>query len=216
MRLFLFATVIVSASAVGFAQPDGSICVTVLDEHQAPVKGASVTAHHAGELEDMWPGFCTTGPDGACTMRIQGPGRFALKAFKGEDNYPDKSMFYFGREFKEEIVTLAQPNSFATVILHVGPKAEVIKGKVFDAITGMALVGVVEFHWVSDPEIWMQTGLSEIGLPVLVPANIPLIMVVSREGYKDWRYTEPDGSEKQILLRPGEERAFIIRLQPKQ
>ena len=214
MRLSLCA-LLVAGPGFCVAQPAGSILITVLDEHQALVKGAMVTANHAGELEDVWSGFCTTGPDGACTMRILGPGRFALQAFKGEDDYPDKNMFYFGRGVKEDIVTLEEPNSAATVILHVGPKAGVIHGKVFDAVTGKALVGSVEFHWVSDPEIRMQTGFSEIGLPVLVPSNIPLIMVISLDGYQDWHDTEPDGTEKQILLGPGEEKSIEVRLQPK-
>jgi len=215
MHLGRFALLVLGSASVCAAQALGSISATVLDEHQAPVQGALVTAGHAGEFEDMWPGQCTTGRDGACTMAIQGPGRFALSASKRDDAYPAKNMFYLGKGFKEDIVILAEANSAATVVLHVGPKAGVIKGKVFDAATGKPIVGSVEFHWIADSEIWMSTGLSEIGVPVLVPANVPLTMVVSREGYEDWRFTAPDGTEKQLRLRPGEEMALEIRLRPR-
>lgn len=216
MRILQFALIALGSASLCAAQGLGSISVNVLDESRAPVEGALVTAHHAGEMEDMWPGQCTTGHDGTCAMAIQGPGRFAIEAQKGQDDYPSKNIFYFGKGFKEDIVTLAEANSVATVVLHVGPRAGVITAKVWDAVTGKAMVGVADLHWVSDPEIWLETGLSDIGVPVLVPSNIPVTLVVSREGYEAWRYTSADGTEKNIVLGPGEELKLDIRLRPKQ
>jgi hypothetical protein len=215
VRLTLCAAVVIAGSGFCLGQASGSIVITVLDENQARVSGAWVTAHHAGELADTWPGSCTTGDNGTCTMRIQGPGRFALEAAKVVDKYPPRIPFYFGKNFKEDVVELREANSTASGVLHIGSKAGAVKGNVFDAVTGKALVGSAEFHWVSDQAIWIQTGISEIGRPVLVPANVPVTLVVSREGYENWKYSGPDGALKAIVLQPGQEEILNIRLQPK-
>jgi len=215
MRLALCAAVFLAGSGFCFGQASSSIGVTVLDKNQSPVNGAWVAAYHAGEFEDMWPGSCTTGIDGTCTMRIQVPGRFALEAAKTVDKYPPKLPFYFGKNFKEDLVELREANSIASTVLHVGPKAGAIHGNVFDAVTGKAIVGSAEFHLVSDQKIWIQTGMSTMGGPVLVPANVPVNLVVSREGYEDWKYSWPDGALKPIVLRSGEEEILNIGLKPK-
>jgi hypothetical protein len=215
MRLALCAAVVVTGCGFCFGQASSSIGVTVLDENQSPVSGAWVMAHHAGEFEDMWLGSCATGIDGTCTMRIQGPGRFALAAAKTVDKYPPKLPFYFGKSFKEDVVELRAANSTASAVLHVGPKAGAIHGNVFDAVTGKAIVGSAEFHLVSDQKVWIQTGMSGMGGPVLVPANVPVTLVVSKEGYENWKYSWPDGALKPIVLRSGEEEIFNIGLKPK-
>lgn len=212
-KIISFALVVITGA--GYAQANGSIRVTVFDESQAPVSGAWVTAHHAGEFEDMWPGSCRTGTDGSCTMRIQGPGHFALEASKIVAKYPPKTPFYLGNSFKEDVVELAQSDSSTSAVLHVGPKAGVIYAKVFDVTSGKAIVGSAELHWVSNPGIWMETGISEIGGPVLIPANVPVTLVVSREGYEPWIYKSPSHpAQKFIQLRSGEALTLHIRLRP--
>jgi hypothetical protein len=202
-------------AGVAFGQAIGAIHVTVLDERQSPVAAAMVTAHHAGEFEDMWPGLCTTAEDGTCTMHIQGPGRFAVEASKFADQYPQRLSFYFGKNFKEQVVELRAADSIVSAVIHVGPRAGVIKGKVFDAVSGKSLVGSAELHWVADQDIWMQTGIGELSYPLLIPADVPLTLVVSRQGYEDWKYSTRRGALKPILLHSGRELRLNIRLMPK-
>jgi hypothetical protein len=204
-----------SVACISQAPHLGSITVTVLDDAGASVQSARVIAPHAGEMEDMFP-MCGTGKDGTCTMHALGPGRFSISASKDEDGYAPQGPFYNGWHYKETILTMAEATLAEHATLHLGPKAGIIHAHVWDEVTGKAMVGDVHFEWASDPTLWLETGLSELGGPRLIPSNVPVRMTVRWKGYDDWTYAAGRGPDKTaILLKPGQVLSLDIRLHPK-
>jgi hypothetical protein len=84
--------------------------------------------------------------------------------------------------------------------------------------TGKPLNANVEFRWVADPQNFLTgSGLANAQFKILVPADVPITMVVSLAGYENWSYKSDKGSVKDAaLLPPSEELNLDIRLQPKQ
>jgi hypothetical protein len=76
----------------------------------------------------------------------------------------------------------------------------------------------VEFRWLLEPKNFMSgSGLTNAQFRILIPSDTLITMVVSLDGYENWRYESADESRKNaILLRPQEEMQLDIRLTPKQ
>jgi hypothetical protein len=201
------------AASLCSAQSAGSIHVTVLDENQKPVSSAQVMTDPAGVLEDMVSTTCVTGEDGTCTIGRLEPGQWVVYAFKYRDGYPRPSQFFQGRNFKQTVVKLTESGLSESVVVDVGPKQGFLKLIVTDALTGKEIMPVsFDLRWVSDSSNWMETGRGDSFI-VLVPANVPLAMVASSEGYEDWAYAS--SADHALLLHSGEKLTLHIRLQPK-
>lgn len=205
-----------------FGQDSGSIHATVLDDSGAFVQGATVSAlllaagGHSGGVP-----HCVSDESGSCTISLlnYGYGSYSMSVAKPVDRYPEsRSAFYTGFLAEQIIAMISAEHPSESVVLHLGKKAGILKGTVADAVTGKPLDANVEFRWVSDPGNFMSgSGLTKAQFRILVPSDVAVTMVVSLEGYENWTYTLGRGSmSNAILLSPGEELNFEIRLWPRQ
>jgi hypothetical protein len=213
-----FIGVLVAAS-LSFGQDNGSVHGTVEDESGIPVKGATV---YANPLDRPMAGTIPqdiSDENGSFSISKLDYGRYSVSAAKPDEGYPELNFaFYTGFHAKLSVIRLSAQHKSATVALHLGKKAGILKGTVADAITGKPLNANVEFRWVSEPQNFLSgSGLANAQFRILVPSDVAVTMVVSLAGYENWSYTTDTGPVKNaILLVPGEELNLDIRLQPKQ
>ena len=197
---------------------DCSIAGTVVDEGGKSVHGAAVYAHPTDRpIAGIIP-HATTDGSGSLTISALDYGRYSVSAAKPDEGYPELNLaFYAGLRANLRVVRLSAKHQFASVALSLGNKAGILKGTVADAVTGKPLNANVEFRWALEPRNFLSgSGLTNAEFRVLVPSNHPVTMVVSLEGYENWRYrTDKSPLKNAILLRPGEEMRLDIRLWPK-
>ena len=209
--------VLLSATEILFAQTDGRIRGTVVDQTGNTVAGASLYAQPEGPMGMALP-RCTTDESGSCTIVKLALGTYFVYAGKPEAGYPELAYSFFqprGTKPMEAILSEDHPSD--DVIVHLGAKAGILKGSVGDAVSGKPLNAMVEFRWLSDPNNFLSgSGLTNAEFRVLVPSDTRLKMVVSLDGYRDWVYgVDGDTLGKVLFLHPGEEETFDIRLKPK-
>jgi hypothetical protein len=198
----------------------GSIRASVLDENGAPVRGAIVTfmrnprGPNGEELTN-----CVTDQSGACTAWKLPYGKYSATSSNPRDAYPDMhSRFYAGDHAIVDVVHLSAKNSSQFVELRMGKKAGILNGTAVDASNGKPINATVEFHWVSNPKnAFACSCMKNAQFNLLIPSDVPVTMVVSREGYENWTYSLGRGELRNaILLHPGEELSLDIRMWPKQ
>ncbi len=210
---------LLSATSLCSAQSAASIHVTVLDADEKPVTSAvvqaDVDADEDGKLWDMAP-MCSTGEDGSCALDVWRPGQWVVSVSKYQDGYPGPDQFYLGRNFKQTIIKTTEKSASENVVVHIGPKQGFLTLIVTDAVTGKEITSArFKFHWVSDPTNSTESG-NDPDIATLAPANVPVTMVATSQGYEDWTYTSStDPADHVLLLQSGERRTLYIRLQPK-
>lgn len=199
------------------AQDYGSIAGTVVDECGKSVQGATV---YADPMDRPMAGIiphATTDRSGSFTISMLDYGRYSVSAAKPDEGYPELYLaFYAGLRASLPVVRLTAKHQFASVALSLGNKAGILKGTVADAVTSKPLNANVEFRWALEPRnVFSGSGLTNAEFRILVPSNHPVTMVVSIEGYENWRYqTDKSPLKNSILFRPGEELHLDIRLWP--
>ena len=163
--------------------------------------------------------WCKTDTAGCCDLQHLEFGKYQASASKEEDNYPKlEGSFYASASPIQPVVNLTADQPSAPAVIHLGRKAGVLTGKVVDAVSGKVLEDSnFEFHWVSDPRIFLRgTGLYSKNPRILIPSDTPVTLVVHVRGHEDWVYSLGRGELKDaILLRPGEVLALDIRVWPK-
>jgi hypothetical protein len=217
-RAIALVTLTLAATA-SFAQFNSVIRGTVVDENERPVQGAIVSATPIDRpIIGMVP-YDTSDSNGAFAISKLEYGRYSVTARKPEDDYPDLEWaFYAGFGAKRTIVKLSPQHQIARVALHLGKKAGILKGTVSDAVTGKPLDANVEFRRVHEPGNFLSAnGLTTAEFKVLIPSDVEITMIVSLDGYEDWRYTnDREPKNNSIRLLPGEVMYLDIRLQPKE
>jgi hypothetical protein len=193
----------------------GRIEGTVLYKSGEPVKDATVEAHPLDRgLAGIIP-HADTDEFGHFQITRLWLGKFAVTAKKETEGYPNRNGFY--RDGKIDPTTLSPSHLSATVTIILGPKAGILIGTVKDAVTGAPLDPCVDFHRVSNPNIFLSGGgLVNAQYRVLVPADREVIMKIWNEGYLPWYYpgTTKKSEAKPLCLRAGEEKTLDIQLQP--
>jgi len=216
---FCAVLVVLALSRLPYGQGDGSIRGTVLDDSLAPVQGASVCTQPL-DRPVASPLRCDLSDDGgAYVISKLHYGKYSVSVAKPDEGYPQSDMtFYIGFHARLTVAKLSAQHQSASIVLHLGKKAGILKGTVADAVTGRPLNANVEFRWVSEPQNFLSgSGLANAEFKILVPSDVAVTMVVSLEGYENWSYKAADGSMRNaVLLRPSEEMILDIRLQPKQ
>ena len=203
---------------LSYVQAYGSISGTVVDEGGTFVQGATVYAHPMDRPMAAIIPHATTDGSGSFTISMLDYGRYSVSAAKPDEGYPELYLaFYAGLRDNLPVVRLSAKHQFASVALSLGNKAGILTGTVADAVTGQPLNAYVEFRWAVEPRNFLSgSGLTNAEFRILVPSNHLVTMVVSLEGYENWRYqTDKSPSKNAILLRPGEELHLDIRLSPK-
>jgi hypothetical protein len=206
-------------ASLSFGQDNGSVHGTVVDDGGTPVKGATV---YAQPLDRPMAGIIPhniSDESGSYSISKLDFGRYSVWAAKPDEGYPELNFaFYTGFHAKLPVIKFSAQHQSATVVLHLGKEAGILKGTVADAVTGKPLNANVEFRWVSEPQNFLSgSGLANAQFRILVPSDAAVTMVVSLAGYENWSYITDKGSvSNAVLLLPGEELNLDIRLQPKQ
>jgi hypothetical protein len=216
-QLVLFG-VALAAGAQAPAVPHAMVQVTVLDANELPVPDALVEAYPQGVELAAALTRCSTDASGHCALALGQAGEYAILASKEQDGYPKQYPFYRGLHAAPlPIVHVSAEHASEAVVAHVGKRAGVLVGTVRDAVTGKPLNANVEFRWVHEPtNFWSGSGLTNASFRILAPADAPITMVVSLEGYESWHYALGHGELKNaIVLKPGEELTLEIRLWPR-
>jgi hypothetical protein len=214
----LALTSVLALTSFSFPQ-EGSIVGTIVDAGGNLVTGATAYARPVGRIHVGITPHASTNANGEFVIAKLGFGKYSLGAAKPEEDYPELYFaFYTGFAAKFPIVTLSAQHRSASIIVRLGKKAGILKGTVTDAATGRPLNANVEFRRVLEPKNFMSgSGLTNAQFRILVPSDTPITMVVSLDGYENWRYEGADGGRKNaILLRPKEEMQMDIQLTPKQ
>jgi hypothetical protein len=212
-RWFIFC-LLLGTGILGRAENLGSVQVTVLDAKEKPVQNAPV---EMGRPMDAAPRpMCWTDKHGTCAFDHLPIGEYEAYIFNYKEGYPRPNPFYFGRNFKPTVVTLQESDPSQKITLHLGRRQDFLKLIVTDAVSGKPIMPVgFRISWTSDPDNTIETGRGD-DLVVLVPPGVPLSLVASSDGYKDWQYTSADdAANHNLVLQSGESRILNIRLQPK-
>lgn len=197
-------------------QGSPSIEGNVYYENGNPANGATVYVVPADRGFDLSFPRAKTDSTGHFVISHLWLGKFAIGAEKLDEGYPRMVDAFYNRfEFQTVTLTKRRPE-VGGVNVRLGAKAGVLVGTVVDSTTGAPLNPVVEFRWVSDPNIFL-TGrdLENSGLHELVPSDRDLTMKVWDSGYKCWYYpgTSDKSESKPVRLKPGEEEKLDIRLE---
>ena len=222
MRGSWMQLVLVCGAVAAFAQTPavlhGSVQATVLDANELPVPEALVEALPQGVALASPVAQCRTDERGVCTIALRQAGQYALLASKEQDGYPKPYPFYRGAGAEPlPVAEISASHPSETVTMHLGRRAGVVLGTVKDAVTGKPLAANVEFRWVHEAANFWSGGVRADGsFRFFTPADAPLTMVVSADGYESWHYALGRGELKDaIVLKPGEELTLEIRLWPK-
>jgi hypothetical protein len=203
-------------------QAGGSIRASVLDENGGPVSGAIVTfmrqPRGSGDEELT---NCFTDQTGTCTAWKLRYGKYSATAANPRDGYPDShgaNGFYAGSYPKTSLALLSAKDPSQAVELHMPKKAGFIDITAVDGATGKPLNAKLEFHWVSSPKNGFACDCMSHGQSrLLIPAETPVTMLVTRKGYDDWTYALGRGELRDaILLHAGEELSLDVQMWPKQ
>jgi hypothetical protein len=184
----------------------GTVTGVVENARGEAVAGASVTARPAwGVMVGYLLRFVRTGRDGRFAVDGLRYGRYKIYAGKPAAGYPGTWDWTAYSPTPVPRVTLSPQAPVARVLVVIGPRAGEVAGRIVDA-TGAPLPSA-RFHLAlaSDPADWIETSLSS-PFRVAVPSDRPIILTVTRPGYRPWR--------ARVTLRPGRARTLVIRLAP--
>ena len=221
MRGLIAVCAMLAGGTIALAQSPAlhaTVQVTVLDANDLPVGDALAAAYPQGVAMASAPEWCRTNLSGVCSLELHSAGQYAILASKEQDGYPRQYPFYTGLNVAPQaMVNITAGHFNETVVTHLGKRAGILIGTVRDAETGKPLNANVEFRWVAEPSNFLSgSGLTNATFRILVPADAPLTMVVSLDGYENWRYMLGPGEARDALLvKPGEELTLDIRLWPK-
>lgn len=222
MRGIWVELVLICGATAACAQASGAlhaaVQATVLDANEMPVADALVEAYPQGVVLTSPLAQCHTDERGTCTLALREAGNYAILASKEQDGYPKQYPFYRGLEAEAlPVVEISAAHVRDAVEAHLGKRAGILLGTVKDLATGKPLDAHIEFRWANEPtNFWSGSGLANGSFRILVPADAPITMVVSLDGYESWRYTLGRGELKDaIMLKPGQELTLDIRLWPK-
>jgi hypothetical protein len=126
-------------------------------------------------------------------------GTYTLYVAKEEDGYaPTDSAFHYGSSADAPQVTVNDQQPPQEVVIHLGPKAARLTGRIIDGATNdpVAWDAQITLRRMDNPDFMYATGPNLKGeFNVLVP-SAPFTMKVSAPGYEDW-YFRNEGSKQQ-------------------
>jgi len=197
----------VLGSICSFAQGNGAISGTVVDENGVPVSEAKVNA----EPEDRRPGslllhYVETDSGGHFMISRLAWGKYKLFAKKDDSGYPDmRWSFYSDDIFPTATVTPTAPD--VEVQIQLAPKAAVLTGSIANALTGAPLNAGLKLTRAVPPHKWISTSVPP-NYRVLLPPSSDILLEVSAPGFRTWTPGHP------LRLAPGAELRMDISLEP--
>lgn len=199
-----------STAPLIWAQADGVIKGTVIDEKDKPVAKARVhIAENGPQSGHRLLQVYETNVDGRFTINHVPWGTYVILAGKEDDGYPD-TKFAFYSNLEVPTVALGPLFPTADVTVRFAPKAGILDiTSVVDAVTGKSLreASAVTLKRIDNPNfsITASASASHLFLPALTRVTIE----INAQGYKPW----PD-QRREIRLQPEAELKLDVKLQP--
>ncbi len=146
------------------------------------------------------------------------PGTYKISVSKKEDGYPptDFPFYAVGYPAVPE-VSVAAGQTVSDVVVHLGPKAARLTGRVVDAATHRLIPGRgvrIMLRRVDDPDNTYVTAPDAAGKIDILAPPMPFTVEVSASGYETWRYGREGsgGGADSLQMKPAESRELKVSL----
>lgn len=202
------------------AQSFGAISGRVLDPEGQPVFGAEVNASHTESGTGRVP-TAYTDNQGEFQIRDLRPGTYIVSASKEEDGYARTYLLFNSAGFVENPqVTVYEQQITSDVVVHLGPRAARLVGRIVNAITNEPIQNLqnvkITFRRIDRPDNWYSRAPDLNGeFSIFVPPA-PFTIEVEAPGYEDWQYRSVSAGDQTASLQlvPGSSQNLTIALRP--
>ena len=172
------------------AQTTGAITGTVVDENNAPVAAAKVTADaFDGRPSGSLVRYVETDETGHFVIERLTWGKYRVFAKKESACYPDMSWSFYSNDLFP-IATIGPTMPSAKLQIKLGPKAGVMTGVVTDAHTGAPVNAAFKLVRAASPDKWISTSVPS-SYRVLLPTATEVLLEVSAPGFENWHSGHP-------------------------
>lgn len=187
------------AARQGNAAVNGGVEGTVLDSEGQPISGATLILSKFNASK----GFASVAQsDDAGRFRFEQvtPGSYKVSGSKPEEGIPDNDFNFFSTGIElAPIVSVIEGRVVEHVVVRLGPKAEKLKGRVWDAATGKRINDAqITMRRADNPRVYFMTNLNVPGSPgsfELLTPQFPVIIEITAPDHDRWRYKfDPPGS----------------------
>jgi hypothetical protein len=192
LAAILSTTLCLAALAQAAQKPSFPITGRVLDADGNAVAGVNVYAYPREPLIGRLPAG-PTDKDGRFSITVEQVGRYLLATSKMSDGYPSTySAFYNPSGASLPEVLVEEYQAPPAVNIQLGPKAGKLVGHILDAATNQPVKEVQISICRTEAPMQCQRHTAQEPLELfqsLVPP-VPLTIMVSAAGYKDWSSNE--------------------------
>jgi len=180
-----------------------------------PVANATVYA-----LRDCRSFLNVTDDQGNFTLPVLA-GKHRISAYKESDGYPDLLWSFYSEAYGREgfpIVNVEENQIVRGVIVRLGPEASRLFIRVIDARTKRPIRDAsLALNHKGKPETRFEPGGTKMDgeFDTLIPASLPINVVLKAPGYKTWRYVKGGSVDRDVIrLRPGSSIEMTVELKP--
>jgi hypothetical protein len=192
----------------------GSVQGVVVDEHNKPIKDASVYADNLSMPKPARPDTVLTDAQGQFVLEHVYPGNLVIRAYKDANMYAD--MFQFGVPSTMPQLELKAGEVYKGIVIRLDKKAASLRLRSFDAGTSAPIKGI-EFQMCHadhpGDRMYCITGSVPGDYHLFVPSGVPISISVSAPNHSEWTYQDA-AKKPYIALAPGEKRTLTINMQP--
>lgn len=208
--------VVASVLLVGlaYAQGNGAITGTVLDENGSPVLKAKVHIAEKGVFfGHRVLQFHETDADGHFRIGHVPWGTYIVMVGKEDAGYPDTNFAFYSNN-AYPIALLSEDSPTDEVTLKLGPKAGVLKvDPVTDAVTGKE-IRLASVTLKRSERLDFSISASASQGRFLIPPLTDVLVEITAEGYKPWPGPDHAATDGRIFLHPEEVYKLQVTLQP--
>ena len=203
------------------APSTGTVQGTVIDPEGIPVADASVYYELRDTPAPGHPRTVATDKSGAFILEGVAAGKVSLGAFKESASY-NYSIFAFNAPPRTSMlqVEVKPGETRRNLIIHLAPKAGLLRLRVLDAATRQPLSQIrfqlCRADHADDIGYCLGGGgspsASDGDLSQFVPPSVPISIKLSALNYTNWTYKDQDTGSSLLTLKSGETRVLTIYL----
>ena len=189
----------------------------VLDAEGQPVQNVTVYAQKVNLIKGVIPSD-ETDEQGRFRISNLTPGTYKVYAASGAAGHSQAVLsFYSGSSEDAPEVIVDEQQTTSDVVVHVGPKAATLAGRILDATTNQPVASArVLLRRTDIREGLYLTGPDQQGRFNIPVPHVPFTVSVSAPGYEDWDSKNNLSSNQTgvLQLAPGTEKDLTVSLQP--